>query len=113
MRPSRNHLTLIDLTATIVAAALGMGFIVWDPPPSGVHPLFRSFWVIFPLVGFLWDRGRGCRGLLGGALGGAAYAAFLLIWMVAGPRGPALPHFPVAPYSLANRLVFAVFSIAI
>jgi hypothetical protein len=108
MRPSRNHLTLIDLMAAVGAAALGMGFIVWDAPPSGVRALFRSFWVIVPLVGILWDRWRGCMGILGGALGGAAYAGFLLIWMVAGPHGPGLPQFPIVPYSIANRLIHVV-----
>jgi hypothetical protein len=32
--------------------------------------------------------------------------------MVVGPHGPGLPQFPIHPYSLANRLVFLVFSIA-
>ena len=107
MRP-RRQLTLIDLMAAVVAAALGMGFIVWDPPPLGVRALFRSFWVIVPLVGILWDRWRGGRGILGGALGGAAYAGFLLIWMIAGPHGPGLPQFPIVPYSIANRLIHVV-----
>jgi hypothetical protein len=106
MRPSRNHLTLIDLMAAVGAAALGMGFIVWDAPPSGVRALFISFWVIVPLVGILWDRWRGCMGILGGALGGAAYAGFMLIWMVAA----GLPEFPIARYSIANRLIFVVFA---
>ena len=110
MSPSRNHLTLIDLMAAVGAAALGMGFIVWDAPPTPEAALFRSLWAIVPLVGILWDRWRGCMGVLGGALGGAAYAGFLLIWMVAGPRGPGLPEFPIAPYSLANRLIFVVFA---
>jgi len=113
MRPSRNHLTLIDLMAAVGAAALGMGFIVWDAPPSDVRALFRSFWVIVPLVGILWDRWRGCMGILGGALGGAAYAGFLLIWMVAGPHAPGLPQFPIGPYSIANRLIFVVLGFGI
>jgi hypothetical protein len=108
MRPYQNHLTLIDLMAAVGAAALGMGFIVWDAPPSVVHALFRSFWVIVPLVGILWDRWRGCMGILGGALGGTAYAGFLLIWMVAGPHGPGLPQFPIVSYSIANRLIHVV-----
>jgi hypothetical protein len=111
MRPSRNHLTLIDLMAAAGAAALGMGFIVWDAPPSGVRALFLSCWVIVPVVGILWDRWRGCMGILGGALGGAAYAGFLLIWMIAGPHGPGLPQFAIMPYSLANRLIFVVFGV--
>jgi hypothetical protein len=113
MRPSRNHLTLIDVMAAAGATALGMAFIVWDAAPSGVRALFLSFWVIVPLVGILWDRWRGCMGILGGALGGAAYAGFLLIWMFAGPHGPGLPQFPIMPYSLANRLVFVVFGFGI
>jgi hypothetical protein len=91
MRPSRNHLTLIDLMAAVGAAALGMGFIVWDAPPPGVRALFRSFWVIVPLVGILWDRWRGCRGILGGALGGAVEAGFALIMLVTGPHGRGMP----------------------
>jgi hypothetical protein len=117
MMPSRHHLTLIDLMAAVAAAALTLGVLARDPPPTppGVRTLiliFRIFWLIVPLVGILWDRWRGCRGILGGALGGAAYAGFLLIWMVAGPHGPGLPQFPIVPYSLTNRLVFVVLSIA-
>ncbi len=33
MIPSGHHLTLIDLMATVAAAALGMIPLVWDPPP--------------------------------------------------------------------------------
>jgi hypothetical protein len=33
MTTSRHHLTLIDLMATVAAAALGMVPLVWDPPP--------------------------------------------------------------------------------
>jgi hypothetical protein len=33
MPTSRHHLTLIDLMATVAAAALGMIPLVWDPPP--------------------------------------------------------------------------------
>ncbi len=42
------------------------------------------------------------------ALGGAAYEGFLLLWMLAVPQGTGLPQFPNAPYSIANRLIFAV-----
>jgi hypothetical protein len=104
MRPSQNHLTLIDLMAAVGAAALGMGFIVWDAPPTPEAALFRSLWAIVPLVGILWDRWRGCRGILGGALGGAAYGGFLLI-------GPGLSQFPIVRYSIANCLILVVFSI--
>jgi hypothetical protein len=107
-RHSRYHLTLIDLMAGVGAAALGMGFVVWDSPPSGIRAMLRSFWVIVPLVGILWGRWRGYRGILGGALGGAAYAGFLLTWMIAGPHGPGLPQFPIVPYSIANRLIHVV-----
>jgi type IV secretory pathway TrbD component len=30
--------------------------------------------------------------------------------MLAGPHGPGLPQFPIAPYSIANRLIFVVFA---
>jgi hypothetical protein len=43
--------------------------------------------VIGPLVGILWQRSRGGRGILGGMLGGAAYALFGLIFFVTGPHG--------------------------
>jgi hypothetical protein len=41
--------------AAVGAAAFGMGFIVWDAPPSGVRAMFISFWVIVPLAGILSD----------------------------------------------------------
>jgi hypothetical protein len=83
MKP-RRHLTLIDLMAAVGAAALALGWVVWAAP-GRVAPALS---VIGPLVGILWDRWRGCRGILGGALGGAAYAGVGLIWLVAGPNGP-------------------------
>jgi hypothetical protein len=36
----------------------------------------------------LWDRWRGCTGILGGVLGGAAEAGFALIMLVTGPHWP-------------------------
>jgi len=87
--PSQHRLTLIDLMATVAAAALGMGFLVWvAPPPPGVPALIVIFWLIVPLVGILWDRRRGCTGILGGVLGGAAEAGFALIMLVTGPHWP-------------------------
>jgi hypothetical protein len=92
VRLSRNNLTLIDLMATVAAAALGMGFLVWvAPPPPGVPAVIVVFWLIVPLVGILWDRWRGCTGILGGVLGGAAEAGFALIMLVTGPHGPGWP----------------------
>jgi hypothetical protein len=92
MMPSRHRLTLIDLLATVAAAALGMGFLVWvAPPPPGVPAPIIIFWLIVPLVGILWDRWRGCTGILGGVLGGAAEAGFGLIMLVTGPHGPGWP----------------------
>jgi hypothetical protein len=88
MIPTRHHLTLIDLMATVVAAALCMGVLVWGGLPSGLPALVVIVWLICPLVGILGDRWRGGRGILGGALGGAAYAGFWLIWLVTGPHGP-------------------------
>ena len=58
MRP-RRHLTLIDLIAAVVAAALGMGLLMWDPPPPSLPAPVVIFWLTVPLVGILWDRWRG------------------------------------------------------
>ena len=87
--------------AAVAAAALGMVPIVWDEPPPGVRVPFIRFWLIVPLVGILWDRWRGGRGVLGGALGGAVYAGFALIWVITGPHMPG----QMGPSYLANSLV--------
>jgi hypothetical protein len=88
MRPFRNHLTLIDLMATVAAAALAMGVFVWGGIPPEVPALIVLFWLSVPLVGIVWDRWRGCSGILGGALGGAAEAGVALILVITGPHGP-------------------------
>jgi biotin transporter BioY len=59
MTTSRHHLTLVDLMATVAAAALGMVPLVWDPPPPSVPVPVILFWLIVPLVGIVWDRWRG------------------------------------------------------
>ena len=65
---------------------------VWvAPPPPGVPAPIIIFWLTVPLVGILWDRWRGCTGILGGVLGGAAEAGFALIMLVTGPHGPGWP----------------------
>ncbi len=97
IRP-RNHLTMVDLIATVTAAALTLGWITWTAP-GRPGPFFI---VIGPLLSILWDRWRGCRGVVGGALGGAAFAIALLIWMLTHP-GPSL---------IASGPIQAVFSIA-
>ena len=63
-----------------------------DPPPPSVPAPSFIFWIIVPLVGILWDRWCGCRGILGGALGGVAEAGFALIWVVTGPHRPGFPR---------------------
>jgi hypothetical protein len=83
MRP-RRHLTLIDLMATVVAAALGLGWVVSSARGRAGPALI----VIGPLIGILCDRWRGGRGILGGAAGGAVYAGVGLIWLVTGPHSP-------------------------
>ena len=98
MTTSRHHLTLIDLMATVAAAALGMVPLVWDPPPPSVPVPVILFWLVVPLVGIVWDRWRGGRGILGGALGGAAEAGFGLIWVITGPHRPG----QMGPSYLAN-----------
>ena len=57
---SRHHLTLIDLMAAVVAAALGLGWVVSVAPGRAGPALI----IIGPLVGVLWDRCRGGRGHL-------------------------------------------------
>jgi hypothetical protein len=109
MTTSRHRLTLIDLLATVAAAALGMGFLVWvAPPPQGVPAPIIIFWLIVPLVGILWDRWRGCTGILGGVLGGAAEAGFSLIWVITGPHMPG----QMGPSYLAKYPVEVAFIIA-
>jgi hypothetical protein len=60
-------------------------------------------------VGLLGDRGRGGRGIRGGALGGAAYGGFCLIWLVTGPHGPGQR----GPSSIINDPVEVVFGFAV
>jgi hypothetical protein len=99
---------MIDLMATIAAAALGLGFLMWDPPPPSVPALVVIFWLIVPLVPILWDRWRGRKGILGGALGGTAEASFALIWVATGPHRPG----QMGPSSIANDPMVVVFTIA-
>jgi hypothetical protein len=106
---ARKHLTLIDLMATVAAAALAMGVFVWDGIPPGVPALIVLFWLSVPLVGIVWDRWRGCRGILGGALGGAAEAGVALIWVITGPHRPG----QMGPSYLANNPILVVFIIAL
>lgn len=80
---SRHHLTLSDLMATVVAAALAMGVFAWGGIPRRMPAaLVELYWVSVPVVGILWDRWRGGRGIFGGALAGAAAAGVPLIWVV-------------------------------
>jgi hypothetical protein len=108
MTTSRHHLTLIDLMAAVAAAALGMIPLVWDPPPPSVPVPVILFWLIVPLMGIVWGRWRGGRGILGGALGGAAEAAFALIWVITGPHMPG----QMGPSYIANDPYLVVFWIA-
>lgn len=66
MRPGR-QLTLIELMAAVVAAALGLAWIVSTAPGRAGPALI----VIGPLIGILHHRWRGGRGILGGEPGGA------------------------------------------
>jgi hypothetical protein len=105
---SRNHLTLIDLMATVATAALAMGVFVWGGIPPSIPPLVVIFWLTVPLVGIVWDRWRGRSGILGGALAGAAEAGFALIWVITGPHRPG----GMGPSYLANNPIVVVFIIA-
>jgi hypothetical protein len=82
--PSRHRLTLMDLMAAVGAAGLGLSWVVSTAPGRAGPTLI----VVGPLVGILCDRGRGGRGILGGTLGGAAYAGFGVIMLVTGPHRP-------------------------
>jgi hypothetical protein len=104
---------MIDLMATVAATALGMIPLAWDPPPPSLPVLVILFWLIVPLVGIVWDRWRGGRGILGGALGGAAEAGVALIWVITGPHmrgqmGPSyLTKYPIAvAFIIAGNLTF-------
>jgi hypothetical protein len=101
---SRHHLTLTDLMATVATAALATG----DGIPPSVPPLVVIFWLTVPLVGIVWDRWRGCSGILGGALAGTAEAGFALIWVITGPHRPG----QMGPSYLANNPIVVVFVIA-
>jgi hypothetical protein len=84
---SSGCLTLTDLMAAVGAAGLGLAWVHWDAPGRAEPALI----VIGPLVGILWHRWLGGRGVLGGALGGAAYAGLGLLDLVTGPHGPGRP----------------------
>jgi hypothetical protein len=79
--------TLIDLIAVVTAAAVGLGWVAWAAPGRSGPAMI----VIGPLVGILWQRGRGGRGILGGLLGGAAYALSGLVLFATGPHGTGSP----------------------
>jgi hypothetical protein len=64
MRP-RRHLTLIDLMAAVLAAALGLAWVVSTARGRAGPAMI----VIGPLIGILYHRWRGGRGMLDGALG--------------------------------------------
>jgi hypothetical protein len=54
MPPSQHRLTLIDLMATVAAAALGMGFLSWvAPPPPGRTRPDRHLLAQRPACGYL------------------------------------------------------------
>lgn len=69
------RLSLIDMMAAVVAAGVGLACVAWAAPGRAGPALI----VIGPLVGILWHRGRGGRGILGGVLGGAGYAGVGLV----------------------------------
>lgn len=102
----RHHLTLIDLMATVAAAALAMGVFAWRGiPPGREWRLFIALSV--PLVGIVWDRWRGGRGILGGALAGAAEFGVELIWGIIDARSPA----QIGPTVLGKDPILVVYLI--
>lgn len=54
-------LTSVDLIAVIAAAGLGLAWVKMVAPPDRVDP---PLMVILPIVGILWHRLRGGRGIL-------------------------------------------------
>src|SRR5258708_32046723 len=88
------RLTLIDLMATIGAAALALGLLRWAAP---VHAGL-GLMIVGPLVGIVWQRSLGGRGIVGGTVGGGAYAALGLLDFATGPHGPGRP----GPSSMAD-----------
>ncbi len=83
MPRNRRPLTLVDLMAAIGAAGLGLGLVTWLAPGRIVPMLI----LIPPCVGILWGRSRGGRGILGGTVGGAAYGAGCLVYILSGMAG--------------------------
>ncbi|WP_406699313.1 hypothetical protein V5E97_10620 [Singulisphaera sp. Ch08] len=84
---STGHLTLIDLLAVVGATGLGLAWVKWVAPPDRSD---AALIVLGPVVGILWHRLRGGRGILGGTLGGAAYAGIFLLYFFMGPQGSKL-----------------------
>jgi hypothetical protein len=85
-----------------------MSVFVWGGIPPEMPALIVIFWLSVPLVGIVWDRWRGSRGIHGGALGGAASAGVALIWVITGPHRPG----QMGPSYLANDPLLAVLMIA-
>ena len=79
------RLTRIDVMTAVGSAALGLS-CVDQVSPGRLGP---ALIVVGPLLGILWDRRRGGRGIVGGALGGAVYAGSCKIVFFSGraPRG--------------------------
>jgi|GEM_PF-2662600 len=88
------RLTLIDLIAAVGATALALAWLKSVAPGRSGPALI----VIGPLVGIVFHRWRGGRGVIGGTVGGAAYAGIVMLDFFTGPHGPHRP----GPSTMAN-----------
>jgi hypothetical protein len=90
----RLRLKLIDIISAVGSASLALALIHWAAPGRTEPALI----VVGPLLGILWDRGRGGRGILGGTVGGVAHAGFCLLYFFTGPHGSG----SASPLTMAN-----------
>ncbi|WP_435016422.1 hypothetical protein TA3x_003988 [Tundrisphaera sp. TA3] len=103
MRPTRPRLTLVVLMAAIGACALGLAIVARAAPGHFAPALM----VVPPLVGILWDRRGGGRGIRGGAVGGFLHAAICLPFFILGPVRAGLPGSWPAAYAGATVVCVA------
>ena len=99
--------TLIDLLAAVGAAGFGLGWVVWLVPGRSAPALIVSG----PLLGILWQRSRGGRGILGGAIGAIVHEFVALIWFAVvggGSAGLSIWLLPRSPLQMALMTMFCL-----